>query len=193
MELPEYKLPRLKFLLLDIWGKTKDFIFKAGTLIILFNIIIWFLLNIDLSFKFVGPNNSKNILSIIGNFISPVFYPLGFAQNNNGWKNVVAILTGITGKELIISSLNILHFNNINNFADKTPYILLQNLTHIFTIPSAISFIIFNLLNIPCIAALSVTNMELKNRKLFFLAILFWTLTAWFCSFIIFNILNIFF
>ena len=109
MELPDYHRPRLRNLLLHIWEKLKGYIIKAGTIILISTVVIWFLANFDITLKMVEQNSADSILGKIGNAIKFIFVPLGFVGKTDGWKSVVAILTGIIAKEAVVSTLGVLY------------------------------------------------------------------------------------
>ena len=109
MELPAYHLPRLKNTGLQLWDKLKGFIFRAATIIAGATVVIWFLANFSFNFQMVEANSAESILGVIGNFVKPIFVPLGFASGPDGWKAVVAILTGLLAKEMVVSTMGVLY------------------------------------------------------------------------------------
>ncbi|MDO4731867.1 MAG: ferrous iron transport protein B, partial [Clostridia bacterium] len=179
MELPNYRLPSAKSVLLMIWDKTKDFLVRAFTVIFVASIIIWFLQSFDSRLNYIS-DSSDSILAYIGKMIAPIFQPLGFS----GWETSTALITGLTAKESVISTLAIL----LN--ADATS--LAEQLTTFFTPLSSISFLVFVLLYVPCIAAIKVTFNELKSKKLATFMIFYQLIFAWVISFIVYNIGRLF-
>ncbi|MBP3320252.1 MAG: ferrous iron transport protein B [Clostridia bacterium] len=153
LEMPDYKIPSFKNIKLNIWDKTKDFVERAGTIILFSSIIIWFLQYFDINFRF-ALSNSNSILSKIGNLIAPVFKICGFGN----WKACVSLVTGLLAKESIVSTLSVLYFSQ--NYKNITEAIMKD-----FSTASAISFMIFSLLYTPCIAAVSVIFREFTNKK----------------------------
>jgi len=106
IELPEYKLPEFKSLILHTWEKGKGFLKKAGTLIFSISVLVWFLSNFNMS----GMSEiNESFLASIGNFISPIFVPLGFGT----WENSVALLTGLMAKEVVIGTLGVLYTGDL--------------------------------------------------------------------------------
>ncbi len=169
LELPAYRFPSPKSVLLLVWEKAKDFIVRAFTIIFIASIIIWFLQSFDLQFHFVS-DNSISILASIGRLVSPVFAPLGFGN----WESATALITGLTAKETVISTLSVLSGEG-------------HALTSLFTPLSAYSFMAFTLLYMPCFAAMAATRREMGSTKGAVLAMLYQTLIAWLVAFIIFQ------
>lgn len=169
LELPAYRLPSIKNVLLHMWDKAKDFLVRAFTIIFLASIIIWFLQSFDIQFNFVT-DNSTSILAAIGRFIAPVFTPLGFGS----WQASTSLITGLTAKETVISTLSVLTGGE-------------QMLTSLFTPLAAYSFLAFVLLYMPCIAAVATTKRELGTKNAVF-TIVYQTLAAWVVAFVIFQI-----
>lgn len=173
LELPAYRLPSPKSVLLHMWEKAKDFLVRAFTIIFLASIVIWFLQSFDFRFNFVT-DNAQSILAGVGRAISPVFAPLGFGN----WQASTALITGLTAKETVISTLSVLTGGQ-------------QMLTTLFTPLAAYSFMAFVLLYMPCIAAVATTKRELGGKNAFF-TILYQTAAAWVVAFIIFQVGSLF-
>ena len=169
IELPEYKLPSLKNLLNQLYEKTKSFLIKAGTLIFAMSIVLWFLSNFNLS-GITDVNNS--ILSSIGNFIAPIFKPLGFGN----WQASVSLLTGLIAKETVVSSMSVI-------FAGDLQAMLPLH----FTALSALSFLVFVLLYTPCITVVGTMKKEFGLKMTLF-SITYQLALAWIVSFLVFNI-----
>ncbi len=186
MELPDYHRPRLRNLLLHIWEKLKGYIIKAGTIILISTVVIWFLANFDITLKMVEQNSADSILGKIGNAIKFIFVPLGFVGKTDGWKSVVAILTGIIAKEAVVSTLGVLYTSAAQ--ADIAGDTFIATIAATFTPVSALSFMAFNLLSIPCVAALSALTSEMKSTKWTLFSIAFWVTMAWIVSFLIYTI-----
>lgn len=168
IELPEYKLPELKSILLHTWEKGRGFLKKAGTIIFSISILVWFLSN----FNFGGMTNINNsFLSYIGKFISPVFKPLGFAS----WQNAVALLTGLMAKEVIIGTLGVIYKGNVA-----------AGLHAGFTALSAYSFLVFVLLYTPCVSVIASMRKE-YGKKMAAFSVSYQMLLAWIASFIVYN------
>lgn len=153
MELPAYRLPSAQSVLLHMWEKAKDFLKKAFTIIFIASLIIWFLQSFDWTFNMVA-DSADSILASIGSVIAPVFAPLGF----NDWRASTALITGFTAKESVVSTLTIL--TGAANDAQLSA--ILQT---IFTPLSAISFLAFTILYMPCVAAFAATRREIGSMK----------------------------
>ncbi|MGN1043772.1 MAG: ferrous iron transport protein B [Acutalibacteraceae bacterium] len=179
MEMPEYKLPTAKNVWLSVWDRTKDFIERAGTVILVATVVVWFLQSFDFSLNFVS-DNSKSILASIGGVIAPIFSLCGFEN----WKASVALLTGVMAKESIVSTFSVLY--GAENLGE-----LSEILKGVFPVCSAVAFMVFALLYTPCIAAISAINKELKNFKLTATLIIYQLLIAYLFSALTFQILNL--
>ena len=174
IELPEYKLPSLKNLFVQLYEKSKNFLIKAGTLIFAMSIILWFLSN----FNFSGMTDvNDSILASIGGFIAPIFKPLGFGK----WKSSVSLLTGLIAKETVVSSMGVI-------FAGSLEVMLPLH----FTALSALSFMVFILLYTPCITAVGTMKKEFGTKITLF-SITYQLILAWSISFLVFNIGSLFF
>lgn len=175
MELPTYRLPVAKNLFKNVFDRVRDFIEKAGSILLLASIGIWFAQNFDFSMNFIS-DGSKSILGAIGRFIAPVFKFIGFGN----WKLCSALLTGFIAKESIISSLNILFLN------------LKSDLREILSPLGAYCYMVFISLYMPCIATVCVIKRELNSYKLTFGIILMEMVVAWLVCFLIYNLGNLF-
>lgn len=175
MELPPYHLPGLKNVLIHTWDRGKSFLKKAGTVIFLASGIIWFLSSFDWSMHMVDA--SKSILASIGSLIAPIFSPLGWGD----WKPTVAAITGIAAKENVVGTFGVLYGSN-----DSTQ--VWNSLQASFTQLSAYSFLIFNLLCAPCIAAIAAIRREMGNVKWTLFAVGYQTGFAYAISFIIYQL-----
>lgn len=174
IELPEYKLPSLKNLFVQLYEKSKNFLIKAGTLIFAMSIILWFLSN----FNFSGMTDvNDSILASIGGFIAPIFKPLGFGN----WQSSVSLLTGLIAKETVVSSMGVIFAGNLE--------VMLP--LH-FTALSALSFMVFILLYTPCITAVGTMKKEFGTKITLF-SITYQLILAWSISFLVFNIGSFFF
>lgn len=153
LELPAYRIPSAKSVLLHMWEKAKDFLRKAFTIIFVASIIIWFLQSFDFAFNFVE-DSSTSMLANIGTWISHIFAPLGFEV----WRASTALVTGITAKESVVSTLSVL----TNTTSDAGLSVALQT---IFSPVSAFAFLCFTVLYMPCVAAFAATKRELGSMK----------------------------
>lgn len=176
MELPAYRIPAPKSVLLLMWEKAKDFLRKAFTIIFVATIVIWFLQSFDIRLNMVA-DSSQSILASIGSLIAPIFAPLGFAD----WRASTALLTGITAKESVVSTLTILT-------GASTDAQLSQVLATIFTPVSAFSFLVFTVLYMPCVAAFAASRRELGSWKGAILTALYQTGAAYVMAFVVYQI-----
>ena len=172
LELPDYHLPTPKNLFLHTFDKIKSFIIKAGTIIFVASIVIWFMQSFDWTFTRVETDQS--ILRSIGEFIAPIFTPLGWGN----WESTVAVISGFIAKETIVATFGIILGEEALTLA----------LTGLFTPISAFSFIMFVLLASPCFAAIGVTRREMGSWKWTFIAIIYQTGLAYIVSLLVYQI-----
>ncbi len=150
MEIPPYRFPSIRNVIQLIYQRAKDFVVKAFTIIFVASIIIWFMQNFDLRFNVVA-NTDASILAQIGKLLAPIFSPLGF----NDWRATTAIITGITAKEAVLSTLAVLTNLSIDNLS--------MGLGEIFSPLSAFSFLIFTSLYTPCVATVAAIKREFSS------------------------------
>lgn len=180
MELPPYRIPTVKGLLIHMWDRAKGFVKKAGTIIFSASVIIWFLQTFSFSLRMVeDPANS--IMGVIGKAIAPIFAPLGFGD----WKSSVALLTGLVAKEVVVATLGIL--NGIGEIGEDTTQ-LATILQTTFTPLTAYSFMAFSLLYVPCIAAFATIRREMNSWKWTLFSVVYQTGVAWIVAFLIYQI-----
>ena len=182
MELPSYRMPQFKSVAIHLWEKLKGFIQRAATVIAVSAVVIWFLSSFTFGFKFVGAGADNTMLAHIGKGLRYLFIPLGFAGGAEGWKAVVAIFTGLIGKEAVVSTMGVLYGAGEGGLA----------LAGAFTGLSAFTFMLFNLLCVPCMAAVAAARAELKNRKWFWLTLLLWLATAYAVCLLVYQIGRLF-
>ncbi len=180
MELPAYRIPDARSVLMHMWEKAKDFLHRAFTIIFAATIIIWFLQSYDFSFHAVS-DASASMLAIIGEKIAWIFEPLGFAD----WRASSALITGITAKESVVSTLSILT-------GASTDAGLSSVLQTMFTPLSAFAFLCFTVLYMPCVAAFAATKRELGTLKEALFAVLFQTGVAYIVALIIYQAGSVF-
>lgn len=180
MELPAYRIPDARSVLMHMWEKAKDFLHRAFTIIFAATIIIWFLQSYDFSFHAVS-DASASMLAIIGEKIAWIFEPLGFAD----WRTSSALITGITAKESVVSTLSILT-------GASTDAGLSSVLQTMFTPLSAFAFLCFTVLYMPCVAAFAATKRELGTLKEALFAVLFQTGVAYIVALIIYQAGSVF-
>lgn len=172
LELPEYRLPSLSYTFKDVRDRTFSFIKKAGSIILLSSIVIWFLSSFSLTFKY-GVDVNESILSYIGRAISWVFYPM---LGELSWGASVSAIQGIIAKEQVVSSMSIIAglSGDANNMLFEP-----NSIFGFFTPASAYAFMVFNLFSAPCLGTIGAMKKEYNSGKLAFKAILFQTSIAW--------------
>jgi len=181
MVIPSYRVPSMKSVALRMWENVKGFIKKAFTVILLATIIIWFLQSFDFGLNMVS-NSEDSILALIGRAAAPLFTPLGFGD----WRAATALITGLTAKEAVVSTMAVL------TGASGAASLELM-LGQIFTPISAFAFMIFCLLYMPCVATLAAIRRELGGLKYALVIMFFQTAVAWIVAFILYQSLNFFF
>ena len=181
MELPNYRMPSLKSVLLLMWEKAWDFIRRAFTVIFAATIVIWFLQHFDVRLNVVGEGSTDSLLAIIGTWIAPVFAPLGFGD----WRVATALLTGLMAKEAVISTLGVL-MNVGANLGSAA-------LGGLFTLPSAVSFLVFCRLYTPCVAALAALRRELGSGVKTVLVMISQCCVAWLAAFCVYALIGVIF
>lgn len=188
MELPEYHIPSAKTVLLHVWERLKGFIIKAGTILFLACVVMWFLSGFGFGpdgFGMVDSNDS--LLAKIGGVIAPVFAPLGFGQ----WQPVAASLSGFTAKEAIVSTMGVLASvaGDVEDAGVVAPAVAQWFV--VGGVPSALAafcFLMFNMLDSPCLAAIATMAQQLQSRKWFWFAILFQNVFAYITTMIVFQV-----
>lgn len=176
LELPPYRMPTIKSTFHHMWEKAKDFAIRAGTVLLLASVIIWLLQNLDFSFHMTD-NSAESILGRIGHIIAPIFTPCGFGD----WKSAVSLISGFAAKEAVVSTMSILH-----GVGDTSG--LASVLSQTFTPLQGFSFLIFVLLYVPCIAAVTAIKTELNSRRLAVFSIIYQILIAWLVSALVYQI-----
>ncbi len=188
MELPAYHMPTVGNVLRSMWERGWSFIKKAGTIILLSTIVLWFLMNygwVDGSFTMLEAEQlDSSILAAIGGVIAPIFTPLGWGD----WKMAVAAVTGLIAKENVVGTFGVLfNFAEVAEDGNEIWGQLAGSMTQI----AAYSFLVFNLLCAPCFAAMGAIKREMNNAKWFWFAIGYQTGLAYLVSLCIFQIGNL--
>lgn len=184
MELPEYHIPSVKTVLLHVWERLKAFLIKAGTILVVACIVIWFLSTFGFeggSFGMVE-DTANSLIAVIGNVIAPIFAPLGFGN----WQSVASSLTGFSAKEAIVSTMGVLA--NVSGDTEDAVNVAAGVAQWFPTAMAALSFLIFNLLDSPCLAAISTMANELNDRKWFWFAIIFQNVFAYSVALMVYQI-----
>ena len=172
MELPAYHMPTVGNVLRSMWERGWSFIKKAGTIILLSTIVLWFLMSfgwVDGKFGMLDAEQlNDSILASIGNVIAPIFAPLGWTKAGEGWKMAVAAITGLIAKENVVATFGML-FGFAEVAEDGSE--IWGNLAQVMTPIAAYGFLVFNLLCAPCFAAMGAIKREMNNAKWFWFAI----------------------
>jgi len=184
-ELPEYKVPSIKYVAKDVFDKVLAFIKRAGSVILICSVVIWFLLSFSFNMEY-GIDIEESMLASIGKSVSWVFYPM-LGQNN--WGATVSAIQGLVAKEQVVSSMAVISGlaedvedgNEI--FAEGTPFAGI-------TIAAAYAFMVFNLFSAPCFGAIGAMQRELGSTKRMLKAVLFQTACAWILATIVYQIRN---
>ena len=188
MELPAYHLPTVSNVLRSMWERGWSFIKKAGTVILLSSIILWFLQSFGVENGSFGmiEDLDNSVLAKFGNIIAPIFAPLGWGD----WKAAVATVTGLIAKENVVATYGTLfHFGGeLSENGDE----IWKQLSTTFTALSGYSFLIFNLLCAPCFAAMGAIKREMNNTKWFWIAIGYQCGFAYVCSLIVYQLGSLF-
>ena len=184
MELPQYHIPSVKTVLLHVWERLKGFIIKAGTILFLACVVMWFLGGFGFENGGFGlvEESGNSLLAVIGGFIAPLFAPLGFGE----WQPVAASLSGFTAKEAIVSTMGVLA--NVTGDTEDAVTVAQAVQTWFPTSLAALSFLIFNLLDSPCLAAIATMAQQMQSKKWFWFAILFQNIFAYIVCLCIYQI-----
>ena len=193
MELPAYHMPTVGNVLRSMWERGWSFIKKAGTIILLSTIILWFLMSfgwVDGKFGMLEAEQlNDSILASIGNVIAPIFAPLGWTKAGEGWKMAVAAITGLIAKENVVATFGML-FGFAEVAEDGSE--IWGNLAQVMTPIAAYGFLVFNLLCAPCFAAMGAIKREMNNAKWFWFAIGYQCGLAYIVSLCIYQFGNLF-
>ena len=174
MELPNYRLPSPKSVLLLMWEKAEDFLTRAFTVIFMATVIIWFLQSFDLRLNVVT-DSTASILASLGRLVSPLFAPLGFGD----WRMVTALVSGFTAKEAVVSTFGVI----LGVSTDQ-----LRSALHLlFTPASAASFLVFCLLYTPCVAAVATIHRELGSKWKTLVVVIGQCVIAWLAALVVYQ------
>ena len=173
MEFPNYRLPGFKSVVLLLWEKARDFLQRAFTVIFLATIIIWFLQSFDTRLNVVS-DSAGSLLALIGRWIEPIFVPLGFAD----WRCATSLISGFVAKESVVSTLEVLLGS--------------ASISSLFTMKTAVSFLVFTLLYTPCIAAVATIRRELNSTVKTAGVVLMQCSVAWVVAFVVYTIARLF-
>ena len=182
-ELPEYKIPSPKYVLKDVFDKVISFIKRAGSVILLCSIVIWFLLSFSFDMTY-GVDVEESMLATIGNKISWIFYPM---LGENNWGAAVSAIQGLVAKEQVVSSMAVI--SGLAEDVEKGSEIFAKGTAFgSFTAASAYAFMVFNLFSAPCFGAIGAMKRELGGNKKMIKAVLFQTIIAWVLATIVYQV-----
>ena len=174
LEFPQYRMPTFKSIFHHMWDKASDFLTRAGTVLLTASVVIYLLQSLD--FTFTPVSADKSMIASIGAVIAPIFKPCGFGTTEIS----VSLLSGLAAKEAVISSMSILY-----GAANSSE--LISVLSGVLTPASALSFLTFVLLYVPCIAAMTAMRTELNSRRLTAFSICWQLIVAWIMSFAVYH------
>lgn len=183
IELPAYHMPTFMNVMRSMWERGWSFIKKAGTIILLSTIVIWFMQSFGVTEGGFGMVEDMNdsILAVLGGILAPLFHPLGWGD----WKSAVAAITGLVAKENVVGTFGVLYgFSEVAEDGAEIWGTLSGSMTAI----AAYSFLVFNLLCAPCFAAMGAIKREMNNAKWFWFAIGYQTVLAYVVSLCVFQI-----
>ena len=185
MELPQYHIPSVRTVLMHVWERLKGFIIKAGTILFLACVVMWFLGGFgfaeDGSFGMV--ESGQSLLAVIGGVFAPIFAPLGFGE----WQPVAASLSGFTAKEAIVSTMGVLA-NVSEDLAEEASVVAPAVAMWFPSAMAAFSFLLFNMLDSPCLAAIATMAQQMQSKKWFWFAIVFQNLFAYVVCLIVYQL-----
>ena len=182
LELPPYRLPSVGNMLTHVWQKVKGFLVKAGTLILLMSMVLWLLQSFDFSLRMVD-DPTHSMLGALGNVLAPVFGPCGFGH----WQAAVALLTGFIAKEMVVSSLSMFYGFSLTAASGEVAAAMTG-----FTPLSAFAMLVFILLYVPCVAAVSTLFKEMGSRKWAWFSIVWQIGCAYVLSLLVYQIGSLF-
>ena len=184
MELPQYHMPLIKTVLLHVWERVWSFLKKAGTVLFLCCTVMWFLASFGFSESGFGLVESKDsMLAMLGGFLAPLFIPVGFGS----WQTVASTLSGFVAKEGLVSTMSLL--SSIGKGAENYESSFHDAYAAFFpTTAAAISYLVFNIYNSPCIAAISTLAKEMGSAKYFWYAIFFQNVSAYAVALIVYQL-----
>lgn len=184
MELPQYHMPQAKTVLLHVWERLKGFMIKAGTILFLACIVMWFLGGFGFSDGKFGivQDSANSLLAMIGGALAVLFKPLGFGE----WQPVAAALSGFTAKEAIVTTMGVLA--NVSGDVEDTVNVAGKVAAWFPSAMAAFSFLLFNLLDSPCLAAIATMAQQMQSRKWFWFAVVFQNVFAYVVSLSVYQI-----
>ena len=182
LELPPYRMPTAKNLWLHVWERVRDFLTRAGTIILAMSVVLWFLQNFDTGLRMVE-SIDQSILASIGGVIAPVFAPMGYGF----WQAAVALLTGLIAKEAVVSSMSLFYGFSLTDYAGAG-----VAMAATFTPAAALSFIAFCALYTPCVASIATIRREMNSARWTAVCLIWQILVAYAVSVLVYHIAALF-
>ena len=189
MELPAYHIPKARTVILHVWERLRGFLVKAGTILFIACVVMWFLSTFGFENGAFGmvENSDASLISYLGNAVAWIFIPLGFGE----WQPVAASIAGFTAKEAIVTTMGVLA-NVSEELSEETDVVAAAITSWFPTAVAAFSFLTFNLLNSPCLAAIATMAQQMQSRRMFWFAILYQNIFAYCVSLVIYQIGGLF-
>ncbi len=178
LELPPYRMPTLQNIWLHVWERVRDFLTRAGTIIAVMSVAVWFLQSFGPDLRMVE-DTADSILALVGGLIAPVFAPMGFGV----WQAAVALLTGLIAKEAVVSSMSLFYGFSLTDYAAAGAVMAAT-----FSPAAALAFLAFCALYTPCVAAIATIRREMNSLSWTVLALVWQLGTAWLASFAVYQI-----
>ena len=189
MELPAYHIPSLRTVAIHVWERLFSFIKKAGTILFLACVVMWVLSTFGFTADGFGmvEDSADSLMGIIGGVIAPLFHPLGWGTGEYGFAPVAASISGFSAKENIVTTIGILA-GVAGEASEDAPTVAAAIRSWFPNVPAAVSFLVFNMLNSPCLAAIATMAQQMQSRKWFWFAIIFQNVFAYLVSLMIYQL-----
>ncbi len=189
MELPAYHIPSIRTVAIHVWERLFSFIKKAGTILFLACVVMWVLSTFGFTADGFGmvEDSADSLMGVIGGFIAPLFHPLGWGTGEYGFAPVAASISGFSAKENIVTTIAILA-GVAEEASEDAPTVAAAIRAWFPNVPAAVSFLVFNMLNSPCLAAIATMAQQMQSRKWFWFAILFQNVFAYLVSLMIYQL-----
>ena len=189
MELPAYHIPSLRTVAIHVWERLFSFIKKAGTILFLACVVMWVLSTFGFTAEGFGmvEDSADSLMGIIGGVIAPLFHPLGWGTGEYGFAPVAASISGFSAKENIVTTIGILA-GVAGEASEDAPTVAAAIRSWFPSVPAAVSFLVFNMLNSPCLAAIATMAQQMQSRKWFWFAIIFQNVFAYLVSLMIYQL-----
>ena len=189
MELPAYHIPSIRTVAIHVWERLFSFIKKAGTILFLACVVMWVLSTFGFTADGFGmvEDSADSLMGVVGGFIAPLFHPLGWGVGEYGFAPVSASISGFSAKENIVTTIGILA-GVAEEASEDAPTVAAAIRAWFPNTAAAVSFLVFNMLNSPCLAAIATMAQQMQSRKWFWFAILFQNIFAYLVSLMIYQL-----